>query len=51
MQMNIIKSLSSYNYTVNTATDPPQTLLEDGDQQTLVDTVGYYIQTCWLLQL
>ena len=29
----------------------PQTPLEEGDYGPLFDTVGYSIQTCWLLQL
>ena len=30
---------------------PPPPHTQKGDQQLLVDTVGYSIQTCWLLQL
>ena len=30
---------------------PPPRPTQKGDQQLLVDTVGYSIQTCWLLQL
>ena len=53
MQMNIINFINHCHHIIilYTATDPPQTPLEEGDQQTLVDTVSYYIQTCWLLQL
>ena len=44
------RALKFQNFGGKNVPRPPPPPLEKGDQQPLVDTVGYAIQTCWLLQ-